>query len=106
MKNMIVLVLAVILYSCSTTKPIKNQVDWEDDIYNPDNKEFVIETAFNLGKPVKKVTQQDFNRRYQVIPRDYQIDIVDDTTYVYDGSRFVGKCTANTYQELIEKDNL
>lgn len=100
------LVLAVILYSCSTNKLIKNQVDWEDSILNPDNKEFVLETAFSLGKSVKKVTQQDFNRRYQINPRDYQIDIVGDTTYVYDGSRFVGKCTALTYQELIDNDNL
>lgn len=106
MKKVITLVIAVIMVSCSTNKHLKNKVDWEDSIYNPENEEFVTELAFNLGVSKDKVTQLDFNRRYMIQARDYQIDIVGDTTYIYDGSRFVGKCTPANYQDLIERDNL
>ena len=58
------LVLAVIMVSCSTNKLIKNQVAWEDNIHNPENSEYVTEIAFNLEIPKDKVTQADFNNRY------------------------------------------
>lgn len=39
---------------------------WRNNVKNPANKEFVVEVAFNLGKPVKGVTQEEFNKRYGV----------------------------------------
>lgn len=48
------------------SKKPKLRVKWEDDIRNPENEEFVVETAFNLGKKPKKVTQDEFNQRYGV----------------------------------------
>ena len=39
-------------------------VDWKDDITNPENEEYVIEVAFNLDKDVDQVTQKQFNKRY------------------------------------------
>ena len=37
---------------------------WENSIYNPENKEFVVEVAFNLDITVNEVTQEQFNDRY------------------------------------------
>lgn len=49
------------------------KVSWDDDVKNPENREFVVETAFNkygcnpcTDKDLKKVTQQDFNKRYGI----------------------------------------
>ena len=42
----------------------QGNVSWEDNIYNPENEEFVVEVAFNLDIPVKSVTQAQFNERY------------------------------------------
>ncbi len=39
---------------------------WSNSINNPDNKEYVRETAFDLGIKTKKVTQEKFNERYEV----------------------------------------
>jgi len=39
-------------------------VAWEDDIHNPENREYVIETAFNLEISPDRVTQEQFNNRY------------------------------------------
>jgi hypothetical protein len=51
----------------------KPKVSWEDDIKNPENKEFVQEVAFNkygcnpcTDKDLKKVSQKDFNKRYGI----------------------------------------
>lgn len=38
--------------------------DWENSIENPDNEEFLVEVAFNLGKDVEDVTQAEFDARY------------------------------------------
>lgn len=62
MKTTIILMLFIILTSCSVHK--YSTIVWEDDINNPNNKEFVVETAFSLGISSKKVTQQQFNDRY------------------------------------------
>lgn len=37
---------------------------WANSIKNPRNKEFVVETAFNLNIPVDSVTQAQFDERY------------------------------------------
>jgi hypothetical protein len=37
---------------------------WANSIYNEANKDFVVETAFNLGISPDQVTQQQFNNRY------------------------------------------
>jgi len=62
MKTTITLMLFIILTSCSVHK--YSTIAWEDDIHNPENEEFVVETAFNLGISSRKVTQQQFNERY------------------------------------------
>jgi hypothetical protein len=41
-------------------------VKWEDDIYNPKNKEYVLEVAFNKRKSPNRVTQKEFNKRYDI----------------------------------------
>jgi len=62
MKTTITLMLFIILTSCSVHK--YSTIAWEDDIHNPNNEEFVVETAFSLGISSRKVTQQQFNERY------------------------------------------
>lgn len=49
------------------------KVSWEDDVKNPENKEFVVEVAFNkygcnpcTDKDLSKVSQKDFNKRYGI----------------------------------------
>jgi len=42
------------------------RIKWEHDVKNPENAEFVKETADDLGKRPKSVTQADFNRRYEI----------------------------------------
>ena len=62
MKTTIALMFLIILTSCSVHK--YSTIAWEDDINNPNNEEFVVETAFSLGISSRKVTQQQFNERY------------------------------------------
>lgn len=37
---------------------------WANSIYNKANKDFVVETAFNLDISPSEVTQKQFNNRY------------------------------------------
>lgn len=68
MKKVLILVAVITLSSCSMEK--KFSVDacpkWVDNIKNPENLEFVEECAFNLGIPADKVTQAQFNKRYEL----------------------------------------
>jgi hypothetical protein len=55
-----------------TTPPKKNKImksmsvtKYADDIKNPKNAEYVAEVAFNKGKDAKKVTQEEFDKRYK-----------------------------------------
>jgi hypothetical protein len=42
-------------------------IAWADDVRNPDNEEFVVEVAFNLGiEDWHMVTQEQFNERYNI----------------------------------------
>lgn len=41
-----------------------DETDWGNSIENPENEEFLVEVAFNLGKDVKDVTQAEFDARY------------------------------------------
>jgi hypothetical protein len=41
-------------------------VRWINDIKNPRNEEYVVETAYNNDKEAKDVTQEEFNMRYGV----------------------------------------
>lgn len=41
-------------------------VNWADDIKNPENEEFVLEVSFNEEIPVNQVTQEQFNKRYEI----------------------------------------
>jgi hypothetical protein len=47
--------------------PYIDGVLWEDHIANPENREFVVEVAFNLDIPIDSVTQEQFNKRYGII---------------------------------------
>lgn len=42
----------------------QKQVAWECSIQNPENSEFVVETAFSLGIEPYEVTQEQFSERY------------------------------------------
>lgn len=44
--------------------PSWSPVAWSNDIRNPENLDYVIETAFNLGVTTNQVTQDQFNIRY------------------------------------------
>jgi hypothetical protein len=55
--------ICIFLLSCSKQEL---HPKWEHDIRNPENGEFVVEVAFNLGKDVKDVTQEEFNSRYEI----------------------------------------
>lgn len=69
MKKIItILALAFTLASCSVGKNISVDAcpNWVDNIHNPDNQEFVEECAFNLSIPSSKVTQEQFNKRYEL----------------------------------------
>jgi hypothetical protein len=39
--------------------------DYADSIYNPENRAFVIEVAFNENIKPEEVTQEMFNARYK-----------------------------------------
>ena len=60
-------VTMLIMFSCGT-KPQEqkalNSQQWENSIFNKDNFEFIIETAFNENVLVENVTQEMFNKRY------------------------------------------
>lgn len=68
MKKVLILVAVITLSSCSMER--KFSVDacpkWVDNIHNPENEEFVEEVAFNLGIYADQVTQQQFNKRYEL----------------------------------------
>ena len=54
----IIVVLIILLISgCTITK-------WEDNINNPINEEYVIQTAMDYDVPTDTVTQYMFNVRY------------------------------------------
>lgn len=60
-----------VLASCTSSKrAITGKVDacpkWVNNIHNPENEEFVEECAFNLHKSADKVTQEEFNKRYEL----------------------------------------
>jgi hypothetical protein len=64
MKHLVILAVVLTLASCSIGHKI-SVTDWKDSVYNPDNQDFVVEVAFNLGISVDKVTQEQFNARYK-----------------------------------------
>jgi hypothetical protein len=69
MKKIItILALAFTLASCSMGKHISVDAcpKWSNNIHNPENQEFVEECAFNLHIPANKVTQEQFNKRYEL----------------------------------------
>lgn len=43
-----------------------SQIAWEDNINNPENREYVVEVAFNEGVEIWEVTQSQFNERYSI----------------------------------------
>jgi len=50
---------------CSKEKSL-SQVAWEDNVNNPENREFVVEVAFNENVEIWQVTQAQFNERYDI----------------------------------------
>lgn len=45
--------------------PMYVMIEWRDSIYNPKNRDYVVEVAFNLGLDTDEVRQIDFDRRYK-----------------------------------------
>ena len=43
-----------------------SQIAWEHNINNPENREYVVEVAFNEGVEIWEVTQSQFNERYNI----------------------------------------
>lgn len=50
---------------CSKEKSL-SQIAWADNINNPENREFVVEVAFNENVEIWQVTQAQFNERYDI----------------------------------------
>lgn len=50
--------------------------DWDNDIRNPENRQYVLECAIHHGITPEKVTQAQFNSRYR--PQAYKYSIVGD----------------------------
>lgn len=67
-KTIAIVAVALSLASCSMGKHISVDAcpKWADNIHNPENEEFVEEVAFNLHIPADKVTQEQFNKRYEL----------------------------------------
>lgn len=64
---MLVITTVLVLASCGSSHvacDAYGKVKWENSICNPENKEFVVETAFNAKCTVKQVTQEMFDERY------------------------------------------
>lgn len=63
--------ITIMLFACTSSKrAITGRVDacpkWVNSIKNPENQEFVEECAFNLHISADKVTQEQFNKRYEL----------------------------------------
>lgn len=58
------LILAI-LTGCNKQNSL-SQIAWEHNINNPENREYVVEVAFNENVEICNVTQQMFNERYNV----------------------------------------
>ena len=58
--------IVIMMEACSSVKHTTNAcpTKWADNIHNPDNQDFVVEVAFNLGISDTAVTQEQFNERY------------------------------------------
>lgn len=67
-KTILILTVSASLFSCSINQKLSYKVDncpkWANSIHNPTNAEYIQEIAFNLDKPINKVTQDEFNNRY------------------------------------------
>jgi hypothetical protein len=50
---------------CSKEKSL-SQIAWADNVNNPENREFVVEVAFNENVEIWQVTQAQFNERYDI----------------------------------------
>ena len=58
------LILAI-LTGCNKQNSL-SQIRWCDNINNPENREYVVEVAFNEGVEIWEVTQSQFNERYSI----------------------------------------
>ena len=50
-----------------------SESDWDNDIRNPENRQYVLECAIHHGITPEKVTQAQFNSRYR--PQAYKYSI-------------------------------
>lgn len=57
-----VIIVLLMMTSCATT----TKVSWYNSIKNPENAEYVYEVAFNENITLDKVTQEMFNKRYNI----------------------------------------
>jgi len=60
---MLVITTVLVLASCESSH-VACDAYGVNSIYNPENAEFVVETAFNAKCTVKQVTQEMFDERY------------------------------------------
>lgn len=68
-KYLIIFIIALLfLQGCAMKRmyyPVFT-VEWKDSIRNPENDEFVDEVSFNEDIPFNQVTQEQFNKRYEI----------------------------------------
>ena len=63
---MLVITTVLVLASCGVGKNCHCKCDaYSESIFNPENKEYVEEIAFNEDIPAAFVTQAQFNARYK-----------------------------------------
>jgi len=60
-----VIIVLLMMTSCACTKSTTN-VSWYNSIKNPENAEYVYEVAFNENITLEEVTQEMFNKRYDI----------------------------------------
>ena len=50
-----------------------SESEWDNDIRNPDNRQYLLECAIHLGIKPEEVTQEHFNSRYK--PQAYKYSL-------------------------------
>jgi len=92
------LIVFILLFLCLTVTMCAQPNDtiittWSNSINNPDNKEYVRETASDLKIKIKNVTQEQFNERYEVKTKTVVF------TAIVDGQSELLSLKVNTFDE-------
>ena len=59
------LLILAILTGCNKQNSL-SQIAWEHNLNNPENREYVVEVAFNENVEIWEVSQEMFNERYSI----------------------------------------